>query len=90
MILVDWLQVGSGDRSNYRDVEEDGPKLAGSQEGQTKEKDKTNSDRGAALKGPAVTQPITSMRRKNRGIWSVEELKGQTFGGQPKRSAVVI
>ena len=39
-MLVDWLQVGSGDRSNYRGVEEDGPKLAGSQEGQTKEKTK--------------------------------------------------
>ena len=69
---------------------EAGPKLTGSQEGQTKEKDKTNSDRGAALKGPTVTQPITSMRRKDRGIYSVEELEGQTFGGQPKRSAVVV
>ena len=40
MILVIWLQVGSGDRSNYRGMEEDRPKLAGSQEGQTKEKTK--------------------------------------------------
>ena len=31
-------------------------------------KDKVNGDRGASLKGPAVTQPITSMRRKDRGI----------------------
>ena len=60
--------MGSGDRPNYRGVEEDGPKLAGLQEGQTKEKDKINGDRGAALKGPAVTQPITSTRRKDRGI----------------------
>ena len=55
--------MGSGDRSNYCGVEEDGPKLAGSQE-----KDKMNGDRGTALKGPAVTQPITSTRRKDRGI----------------------
>ena len=44
------------------------PKPAGSQEGQTKEKDKMNGDKGAALKGPAVTQPIMSMRRKDRRI----------------------
>ena len=36
------------------------PKTAG--------KDKMNGDKGAALKGSAVTQPIMSMRRKNRGI----------------------
>ena len=30
--------------------------------------DKMNGDRGAALRGPIVTQPITSMRRKDRGI----------------------
>ena len=47
---------------------EAGPKLAGSQEGQAKEKDKMNGDRGVALKGPTVTQPITSMRKKDRGI----------------------
>ena len=69
---------------------EAGLKLAGSQEGQVKEKDKMNADRGAALKGLAVTQPITSMHRKDRGIQSIGELKGQTFGGQPKRSEVVV
>ena len=69
---------------------EAGPKLTGSQEGKMKEKDKMNSDIGAALKGLAVTQPITSMHRKGRRIRSVEELKGQTFGGQPKWSAVVV
>ena len=31
-------------------------------------KDKMNGDRGIALKGPTVTQLITSMHRKNRGI----------------------
>ena len=31
-------------------------------------KDKMNGDRGIALKGLAVTQPITSMHIKNRGI----------------------
>ena len=31
-------------------------------------KDKMNGDKGAALKGPAVTQPIMSMRKKDRRI----------------------
>ena len=31
-------------------------------------KDKMNGDKGAALKGPAVTPPIMSMRRKDKGI----------------------
>ena len=66
--------MGSGDRSNYRGVEENTPfrrdraetsKIARrTNEG----KDKMNGDRGAALKGLAVTQPITSMCKKDRGI----------------------
>ena len=71
MMLVVWLQVGSGDRSNYRSVEEDRPFGRGRFETskiirRTNEgKDKMTGDRGASLKGPAVTQPIMSMRRKD-------------------------
>ena len=53
-------------------------------------KDKMNGDKGAALEGLAVTQPIMSMRRKDKGIWSVGKLKGQMFWGQLKRSTVVV
>ena len=66
--------MGLGDRSNYRGVEEDGPFGRGRAETsriarRTNEgKDKMNGDRGAALKGPTVTHPITSMCRKYRGI----------------------
>ena len=96
MMLVVWLQVGSGDRSNYRGVEENG--LFGRGRSETSRimrrtnegKDKMNGDKGAALEGPAVTQPIMSMHRKDRGIWSVEELKGQTFRGKLKWSTVVV
>ena len=31
-------------------------------------KDKMNGDKGAALEGPVVTQPIMSMRRKDKRI----------------------
>ena len=31
-------------------------------------KDKMNGDKGAALEGPAVTQPIMSMHKKYKGI----------------------
>ena len=55
-------------------MEEDGPFGRGRAETsriarRTNEgKDKMNGDRGAALKCPAVTQPITSMHIKDRGI----------------------
>ena len=70
MILIDLLQVGLGDRSNYRGVEEDGPFGRGRSETnriirRTNEgKDKMTGDRGVGRKGPAVTQLIMSIRRK--------------------------
>ena len=66
--------MGSGDRSNYHGVEEDGSfgrgraKTSRIARRTNEGKDKMNGDRGAALKGPTVTQPIMSMRRKDRGI----------------------
>ena len=68
------MQVGSGDWSNYHGVEENG--LFGRGRSETSRimrrtnegKDKMNGDKGAALEGPAVTQPIMSMRRKDKGI----------------------
>ena len=35
--------------------------------------------KGAVLKGPAVTYPLMVMHRKDKGIWSVGELKGHPF-----------
>ena len=55
-------------------MEEDGPFGRGRSETSmiarrtNEEKDKMNGDRGETLKGFAVTQPITIMRRKDRGI----------------------
>ena len=68
------MQVGSGDRSNYHGVEENG--LFGRGRSETSRimrrtnegKDKMNGDKRAALEGPAGTQPIMSMRRKDKGI----------------------
>ena len=63
--------MGSGDQSNYRGIEEDGLFGRGRVEtskiiGRTNEgKYKMNGDRGAALKGPSVTQPIMSLCRKD-------------------------
>ena len=68
------MQVGSGDQSNYRGVEENGLFDRGRSETsrimrRTNEgKDKMNGDKGAALEVPAVTQPIMSMHRKDKGI----------------------
>ena len=63
--------MGSKDRSNYCGAKGDGPFDRGRAETsriarRTNEgKDKMNGDKGAALKGPSVTQPIKSMRRKD-------------------------
>ena len=53
---------------------------------------KANSDKGANLKGPSVTQRIFSARRKDKkeGYETFEEPKGHTFGGQPKRFTVLV
>ena len=51
-----------------------------------------NGDRGAALKGLAITQPITSMCRKDKkeGSETSEKLESHMFGGEPKRPAVIV
>ena len=65
------MEVGSGDRSNYRGVEEDGPFGRGRSKTsriirRTNEgKDKITGDRGARRKGPAGTQLFMSIRRKD-------------------------
>ena len=66
--------MGSGDRPNYHGMEEERhfgrgrAKTSRIARRTNKGKDKMNADRGAALKGPTVTQPITSMCRNDRGI----------------------
>ena len=51
-----------------------------------------NSDRDTDMKGPAVSQLIMSIQRKRwrEGYKMFEKTKGHTFGGQPKRSAVIV
>ena len=55
-------------------------------------KKKIKSNKGAVLKGLSVTQRILSARRKDKkeGYEMFEEPKGHTFGGQPKRSTVLV
>ena len=50
-----------------------------------KVKDKIESNKGADLKSPSVTQPIMSLRRKDEkeGYETFEEPKSHTFGGNP-------
>ena len=61
--------MGSVDRSNRCSVEEDRSfgrdraEISKIARGTNEGKDKMNEDGGAALKGAAVTQPITSMQR---------------------------
>ena len=64
-MLVDWLQVSSEDRSNYRGVEEDGPL----------------SIKHAVLKDPTVIQPILSVRWKDGGPETFGELESHMLGG---------
>ena len=83
--------MGSGDRSNCCDVKGDGPFGRGRSETnritiKTNEgKDKMNGDKGAALKVQSVTQPIMSMRRRDRkeGSETFEGLEIHTCGGSP-------
>ena len=82
MMLVIWLQVGSGDRSSCCGAK--GAEPFGRDE--TNEgKDKMRVDKGATMKGPSVTQPIMSMRRKDRkeGSETFKGLESHTFGGRP-------
>ena len=50
-----------------------------------KVKDKIESNKGTDLKGPSVTQPIMSLRKKDEkeGYETFEEPKSHTFGGNP-------
>ena len=59
---------------------------------QAKSKEKIKSNKGTVLKGLSVTQRILSARRKDKkeGYETFEEPKGHTFGGQPKRSTVLV
>ena len=68
------------------------PKLTGSKGAQAKSKEKIKSNKGAVLKGLSVTQWILSARKKDKkeGHETFEESKGHTFGGQPKRSTVLV
>ena len=58
----------------------------------SKVKGKIKSNKAADLKGLSVTQRILSARKKDKkeGYETFEESKGHTFGGQPKRSTVLV
>ena len=51
-----------------------------------------NSDKGTDLEVLSVTQWIMSAHRKDksRDVKRFEGPKGHTFGGQPKRSTVLV
>ena len=57
-----------------------------------KVKDKIESNKGADLKGPLVTQPIMSLHRKDEkeGYETFEEPKSHTFGGNPSGLLVFV
>ena len=60
--------------------------------GAGKVKDKIESNKGADLKGPSVTQPIMSLCRKDEkeGYETFEEPKSHTVWGEPKRSTILF
>ena len=91
MMHVVWLQVVSGDWSNYCGAKGDRPFGRGIAETSRIARrtsgieDKSSSDKGIDLKGPSVTQLIMSLRRKDakEGYEMLEEPKSHTFGGNP-------
>ena len=61
--------MGSGDRSNYRGMEENRLFDRGRFEtSRIMRRTNEGNEKIASLEGPAVTHPIMSMRRKDRGI----------------------